>query len=130
MLVVLGATLLALGAVLVAAAAGLHRDAARRPRLARWVGGETAGVLLTMVPASGLVALLNVLIGQGDSDLGVLHIATAAAIAAAGWMATRAILRRFAHLEETDRAAGPTAGLRAVAASHQAAAPIADKRAA
>ncbi len=113
MLLVLGTTLLAVAAVLVAAAAALHRDAASRPRLARWIGGETAGVLLTLVPACGLVALLNVLIDRGDSTIGVPHIAAMAAIAAAGWLATRAIVRRFAPLEETDGAAEPAANRRA-----------------
>jgi hypothetical protein len=113
MLLVLGTTLLALAAVLVAAAAALHRDAASRPRLARWIGGETAGVLLTLVPASGLVALLNVLIDRGEGTIGALHIAAVAAIVGAGWLATRTIVRRFSPLEEADGAAEPAADKRA-----------------
>lgn len=129
MLVVFAATLLALGAVLVVAAAGAHRDAARRPRLAHWVGGETAGVILTLVPASGGVALFNVLIDQGGRNLSMLHIAAALAVAAAGWMVTRNIRRRFPGPEKAE-AVTPSAVLRIVEPSSPAVTPIADERAA
>ncbi|MDX9860695.1 MAG: hypothetical protein RBS99_07225 [Rhodospirillales bacterium] len=129
MLVVLATILIALGAVLVAAAAGVRRDATRRPRLARWVGGETAGVLFTLLPACGVVALFNVLIDQGGRNLTMLHIAAALAVAAAGWMATRYIRRRFTGPQKAE-AVAPSAVLQTVEPSRPAVTPITGERAA
>lgn len=100
MLIVVGMALFAIGVVLIAAAYAYHRDPAASPRLARWVDGETTGVVLTMVPASGLIALFYFVIDAEARNIGVAHLAIAAAIALAGWFAARSLFRRGTRLEQ------------------------------
>lgn len=102
MLIIIGTSLLAIGAVLVAVAYACHRHPAASRRLVRWVGGETAGVLLTLFPATGLVALFNVVVGEKARDITILHLVTAVGIAAFGWFITQAVIRRATHWEAAE----------------------------
>ena len=61
MLVVLGVSLLTLGVLLTLTAFLCLRDPGTPPRLRHFVGGEVAGVIITMFLATGMVSLLYIL---------------------------------------------------------------------
>lgn len=110
MLMIVGMLLVTLGFALAAAAYTYSRYPGASPNLLEWVRGETVGVFLTVLPATGMIALFYFLIDEQSRNIGYVHFVVTTGIAAVGWFATRSLARIGDRMQDdalTHAGAGP-----------------------